>query len=132
MAHSTSLLFKSFFEFVPLKDVSSLPWRIRGIYALYKQDGNFMNLMYVGMTDSGAKGRLMSHKGKKEGLWTHCSVYEVWDNITQDQIAELEALFRHTLRKDSSASGLNIQKGASIFRRLKRETIARTKNSAAA
>lgn len=133
MRQSASLFFKSLFEFVPKEDISSLPQRIRGIYALYNEDNKgFKNLMYVGMTDSGAKGRLIKHNGgKKEGLWTHCSVYEAWDNITQEQIAELEALFRHALRKDASASSLNIQKGSSIFMRLRKETNGRTKNNAA-
>ena len=78
------------------------------------------------MTGGGAKGRLGTHAGSKSGLWSHCSVFEVWDNIGRDDIAELEALFRHALRRDANASGLNVQKGSSIFRRLKRETAQRS------
>jgi hypothetical protein len=102
---------------------------MRGIYALYQQDdAGFLNLAYVGMTGGGTKGRLGSYAETKSGLWSHCSVFEVWDNIGRDQIVELEALFRHALRRDSNASALNIQKGSAIFRRLKKETSARIEN----
>jgi len=129
---ATSLLFKSFHEFVSADEISSLPKKIRGLYALYRKEKNdCMNLMYVGMTDAGAKGRLFSHsKGSKVDQWTHCSVYEVWDNITQEQIAELEALFRHTLRKDAAASSLNVQRESAIFRKLRQETAKRLKGAA--
>lgn len=127
MRTSTSLLFKSFYEFIPAEDLQNLPKKMRGVYALYKQDGKFFNLMYVGMTDSGAKGRLINHNRAKNGAWTHCSVFEVWDNITTEQIKELEALFLHVLRKDATANSLNIQKGSSVFSALHRETKIRQK-----
>ena len=89
MRKSTSLFFKSFYEYVPLTEVADLPKGMRGIYALYQEDGVSKNLMYVGMTAGGAKGRLGRHSGgKKTGLWSHCSVFEVWDNITEEQIDE--------------------------------------------
>ena len=133
MRQSTSLLFKNFYEYLPIERALELPQKMRGLYVLYMTDGkNGMSIVYVGMTDSGAKGRILKHRfGKKEGLWTHCSVYEVWDNITQEQIAELEALFRHVLRKDSAASSLNVQKGSAIFRDLKDETSRRVRANAA-
>ena len=123
---STSLLFKSFYEFVPASKMSDLPRGIRGIYALYQEDeAGKLNLAYVGMTGTGVKGRLGKHAESKAGHWSHCSVFEVWDNVTRDQIEELEALFRHSLRMDATASALNVQKGSGMFRRLKRETIKR-------
>ncbi len=72
------------------------------------------DVVYVGMTAAGrggVRGRLRSHSRKKAGLWSHFSVFEVWDNITTDQVAELEGLFRHFYRNDSKANGLNKQKG---------------------
>jgi hypothetical protein len=56
--------------------------------------------------------RLMSHKRskRKKKYWTHFSVYEVWENIRDDEIVELEGLFRHIYRKDSTSSALNIQR----------------------
>lgn len=129
MRSSTSLLFKSFYEFIPVEQLNELPKKIRGIYALYQKEGSAFNLMYVGMTDSGAKGRLKAHNKHKADAWTHCSVFEVWDNITLEQIQELEALFLQILRKDASANSLNIQNGSKVFRDLKKETIARHASS---
>lgn len=132
MRESASLLFKAFFEFLPSSEVSSLPKAIRGLYALYKKDeAGCFNLVYVGMTDAGAKGRLFKHSGgEKLGKWTHCSVFQVWDNITMEQIKEQEALLRHMLRKDAAANSLAKQKGSKTFWALKKQTSARSKVAA--
>jgi hypothetical protein len=54
---------------------------------------------------------------KKVELWTHFSVFKVWDNISDDEIKELEGLFRHIYRKDSRANKLNVQRA---FRQVKK------------
>jgi len=61
----------------------------------------------------GMRGRLMSHSKSKRKThqWTHFSVFEVWDNIREDEVAELEGLFRHIYRRDAQANALNIQRG---------------------
>ena len=41
----------------------------------------------------------------------------VWDNIREEEILELEGLFRHIYRKDARANKLNKQRG---FAKLKR------------
>jgi len=64
----------------------------------------------------GIRGRLKGHRNKKAGLWTHCSIFEVWDNSRDDEMIELEGLFRHIYRFDSRANKLNKQRG---FRKLK-------------
>jgi hypothetical protein len=58
-------------------------------------------------------GRLRSHKKAKRKVdeWTHFSVLEVWDNVTDEEISELEGLARHLYRYDPTASTLNIQRG---------------------
>ncbi|HEX7686111.1 MAG TPA: GIY-YIG nuclease family protein [Burkholderiaceae bacterium] len=131
MREATSLLFKSFHEFVPLESLHTLPKRMRGIYALYCEDSpGDRNLVYVGMTDSGALGRLVKHAEQKRERWTHCSVFEVWDNITLEQIKELEAWLLQMLRKDASANALNAQKGSKRFAALRRQTLARSRSNA--
>ena len=79
------------------------------------------NVVYVGMAGAGQGGgirrRLNSHKRNKPGLWTHFSVFEVWDNITEAEVAELEGLFRQIYSKDSRANRLNLQRS---FKKLKR------------
>jgi hypothetical protein len=70
----------------------------------------------------GVRGRLISHRrSKRKGdLWTHFSVFQVWDNIRDDEVAELEGLFRHIYRRDLHANRLNIQRGFKRARHLPR------------
>jgi hypothetical protein len=53
-------------------------------------------------SNRGMLRRLRSHKRRKAGLWSHFSVYEVWDNIRDDEIRELERLFRLLLGSPSA------------------------------
>jgi len=62
------------------------------------------------MATRGVRGRLESHVKRKGDLWTHFSAFEVWDNIRDEEIVELEGLFRHLYRKDSRANALNVQR----------------------
>ena len=58
------------------------------------------------------RARLRAHANskRKRKLWTHFSAFEVWPNITQAEITELEGLFREIYRKDKRANALNRQK----------------------
>lgn len=109
-------------EFVPQSEYRHIPSNTRGIYALLKHDTkkDKYNVVYIGMargSKSGVKARLWSHSRKKKDLWTHFSVYEVWDNITQAEVEELEGLFRAIYRRDTLANRVNRQRG---FKKLKR------------
>jgi hypothetical protein len=106
-------------EFLEIKDISKLKKRLRGIYVLYQaspkpnRGKRRYDVCYIGMaTKGGMKGRLQAHKRskRKTGGWTHFSVFQVWDNITNQEIAELEGFSRHIYRRDS-ASTFNIQRG---------------------
>ena len=106
-------LLKRRVEFVPLADVNAIPRGLRGIYVLYKHRPRAQryDVVYVGMAaEGGIKPRLRSHRAKKRGLWTHCSVFEVWDNVATADIRELEGIFRHIYRTDSRAAKLNVQR----------------------
>jgi hypothetical protein len=112
-------------EFCSADKVAQIPHNTRGIYVLLNyrkvQRKDRYDVVYIGMArgaKSGAHSRLNSHKRskRKKGKWTHFSLYEVWDNITQAEVAELEGLFRHIYRKDTRANLLNVQKG---FKKLK-------------
>ena len=63
----------------------------------------------------GILGRLKRHRERKGDLFTHFSVYEVWDNISNEEVVELEGLFRHIYRTDPKANRLNVRRG---FRKL--------------
>jgi hypothetical protein len=122
-------LIKRCVEFREIREIRDIPSNTRGIYVLFKRRKKFnkrskkwrdkYDVVYIGMargTKSGAHSRLNSHLKSKEGAWTHFSIFEVWDNIIEAEVAELEGLFRHIYRKDSKANPLNEQRG---FKKLK-------------
>ncbi len=114
MPSSIHGLFKNSFEFRPISDIEIVPTRVRGIYVLFRSDRKKqMDVVYVGMArgeQSGMKARLLAHRRNKENLWTHFSVFQVWDNISPQEVEELEGLFRHIYRYDAQANQLNAQK----------------------
>jgi hypothetical protein len=85
--------------------------------------GHF-NVVYIGMAAAGKRGgmrgRVNQHRKKKKGLWTHCSFFEVWDNIREEEIRELEGLFRQIYRRDGKANSLN---KARSFKKLRSVTV---------
>lgn len=108
-------------EFVPVEDVDALLRGMRGIYVLYKHRPRVrrFDVVYVGMAaEGGIRPRLRSHRAKKKDLWTHCSVFEVWDNVTPAEVKELEGIFRHIYRRDSRASRLNVQRSFARMKKL--------------
>jgi hypothetical protein len=125
MPQSDLRLIKRCAEFVSKNSIRSVPRRRRGIYVLYchrrKSGKDKYDVVYVGMAGTGRRGgirgRLASHLKKKDGLWTHFSAFEVWDNIRDEEIKELEGLFRHIYRRDAHANLLNVQRG---FRKIRR------------
>ncbi|QDV61112.1 GIY-YIG nuclease family protein [Crateriforma conspicua] len=123
MEQSPLRLIKRCAEYVSIDDINSMRKGLRGIYVLYDND----DVVYVGMTTGGRGGiraRLKRHRAKKANLWTHCSVFEVWDNIRDEEIAELEGLFRHIYRHDSVANKLNAQRGFKLMRAVTDNDIA--------
>ena len=117
MPQSDLRLIRRCAEFIPKTEIKSFPRGLRGIYVLYKRNrrNDHYNVVYVGMASAGRRGgirgRLWSHFQKKGGLWTHFSLFEVWDNIRDDEVRELEGLFRHLYRRDARANSLNVQRG---------------------
>jgi hypothetical protein len=101
-------------EFLPQSDLSRIPRYTRGIYVLFKKRrGGKFDVVYVGMAGgekAGIRGRLRSHRRRKRDLWTHFSAFAVWDNIREEEVRELEGLFRHIYRRDAKANRLNRQR----------------------
>lgn len=127
MAKSELRLIKNVLEYQSAENIDVVPIKTRGIYALYKQSRNKKNydLVYVGMargSKTGIKGRLRSHLRNKSGLWSHFSVFEVWDNIVETEVEELEGLFRHLFKFDTKANSLNKQKGYKKLRKVRKNT----------
>jgi hypothetical protein len=136
MEQSPLRLIKRCAEYRDQAAIDELPRGLRGIYVLYQSRRQRKrtlryDVVYVGMAwagkRGGIRGRLRSHRRRKAGLWSHFSVFEVWNNIRNEEIRELEGLFRHIYRKDSQANRLNIVRG---FKALKRVTRAKLSKEA--
>jgi hypothetical protein len=126
MPQSLLRLIKRCAEYLPAEEVDHLPESLRGIYVLYKYRPQLQryDVVYVGMTTAGLRRRLRSHRRKKGGLWTHWSAYEVWDNVHDYEIQELEGLLRHIYRRDSKANRLNVQRGYKWLNQLRDDDVA--------
>ena len=83
MPKSELRLIKRWQPFVSESEVKQIPGKLRGIYVLYKymRKTRRYNVVYVGMAVGSIRHRLNSHKRNKAGLWTHFSVFEVWDKL---------------------------------------------------
>lgn len=113
-------------EFCTPDQIRHVPRNTRGIYALLRKRrmANTYDVVYIGMArgkKAGIASRLRSHRRKKANLWTHFSIYEVWDNITEAEIAELEGLFRHIYRKDDKANQINQQRSFKKLRKTRKK-----------
>ena len=129
MAQSPLRLIKRCAEYIEVARVFDLPGGLRGIYVLYRRRARlgavYHDVVYVGMAGSaGIRARLKSHRRKKVGAWTHFSVFEVWDNIRDEEVRELEGLFRHLYRDDSQASPLNAARSYKALRGLRDNKIS--------
>lgn len=127
MGISKLRLIKNVLEFIPKEEIERVPIETRGIYALYhyRKKVSAYDLVYIGMArgeKTGIRGRLRQHLKHKKDLWTHFSAFEVWDNISKNEVEELEGLFRHLFRFDSKANRLNQQKSYSKLGRLRKES----------
>ncbi len=121
-------LIKRCAEFCEKKDIKNIPPYTRGIYALFKYRPRLgkYDVVYIGMAagtkTASIRGRLRVHLRKKGNLWTHFSAFEVWDNVSEEEVKELEGLFRHIYRKDTRANKLNRQKAFKKLSKVRRDT----------
>jgi len=109
-----------------MENWSKVPHKLRGIYVLHMHDrkSDCFNVVYVGMAASGTgiMRRLRSHSRskRKRDKWSHFSFFVAWENIRNDEISELESLFREIYRKDDQANSLNKQKRSKRIRSVRR------------
>ena len=128
MPKSELRLIRHALEYCPQSDIRRVPARVRGIYVLYNRKGkvrdasHHYDFVYIGMARSSIRQRLKRHLKLKPGLWTHFSCFEVWDNVSDEEITELEGLFRHLYRFDSRANQLNQQKAYRPLIRVRKAT----------
>jgi len=129
MSASELKLIKHGVEFCEKEEIRNIPPKTRGIYVLFKYRPGLkkFDVVYIGMAAgtkaAGILSRLRTHsRGKKRKLWTHFSAFEIWDNIRQEEVEELEGMFRYIYRKDTRANRLNKQKGFKKLRRVIKST----------
>jgi len=128
MAVSELRLIKRCVEFCKKKDIKNIPAYTRGIYVLYKERSKSekYDVVYIGMAagtkTASIRGRLRSHCRRKGKFWSHFSAFEVWDNIREEEVRELEGILRHIFRNDSHANILGIQRSFKKLTKIRRKT----------
>jgi hypothetical protein len=114
-------------------DWEPIPHKARGLYVLYKEGPanrdskdktRVMQVAYIGIAGIGKRlttgigARLRNHdKSKKD--WTHYSFFEVHDNVTREDIRELESLLLVIFRHDPRIELANKYRGSSKLHRLR-------------
>lgn len=120
-------LIKRWRQYGERETVSDVPPITRGVYVLYREDAGHYEVSYIGVgglsvdAKSAVTSRLKSHVRHKED-WTHYSVFEVHDNVTRDEIRELEALLLGIFRDDHRIKLTNTQLGSNNLRQIRVNT----------
>jgi hypothetical protein len=97
----------------PKSDIGLVPHGTRGVYALlhHRPKVDKFDVVYIGMAPRGGmRSRLASHAKSVSKIWSHFSIFRVWDNISELEVSELEGLFREIYRKDKKANRFNKQR----------------------
>jgi hypothetical protein len=107
-----------------------VPRLTRGVYVLYARritrKKSIFDVTYIGVggtgknPTSGIGRRLRSHDKNKKN-WTHYSFFEVHDNISREEILELESLFLRIFRNDSRVKLANVMFGSKVFKTLSKD-----------
>jgi hypothetical protein len=92
----------------------------------YNYSEDSYEVVYIGVAGlgqvvkQGIGGRLRSHdRQMKNGRWSHYSFMEVHDNVTRDDLRELESLLLSIFRHDSRIKLANIQKSSRTLYKLR-------------
>ena|ERR1041385_5943485 len=121
MPKSKLTIFKRTIQFQKRETFSQIPSDIRGIYILHLGNpDDVCRSVYVGRSHGkvGIKQRISEHTRHTSDhwKWTHFSVYEVHDNVSDVQIGELEGLLLYAHRKHPGICTINKQKRPKAFR----------------
>lgn len=126
MSWSMCKFIKRIAEFQPQDQIKHIPGNTRGIYALLNKSKVSFDVVYVGLSAgerAGMQSRMKAHRRSKRFKWTHFTVLEAHDNITRQEIKELEGLLRLIYRKDTRSNKLNKQLRYKPFRKITKKDI---------
>lgn len=121
-------LIKRWRRYEPRGKWDRVPRRTRGLYVLYRKgsSGEY-EAVYIGVAGigksggGGIRGRLKSHHANRKD-WTDYSMFEVHDNVSREEIRELEALLLAIFRHDPRIKLANKQKGSKKLYQLRRSS----------
>jgi len=94
-------------EFQPSSRIMRLPPNMTALYVLYAYDSEsrHMNVRYVGYASNqngdDARSMLWQQHKLNGRMWSHFSVYELWDHFQKGDTRAVEALFDQVYRHDS-------------------------------
>ena len=123
MPYAPCKFIKRIAEFQERAERKHVPDNTRGIYVLLKKTGrDEFEVVYIGMSGrgkiSGIYARLDEHSKNKNKKWTHFTLFEAHDNLTNAEIKELEGLILCVYRKDLRVNKHNIQFRYKPFRQV--------------
>jgi hypothetical protein len=105
-------------------DWKPVPRLTRGIYVLYQErKKGVFDVVYIGVGGTAKVARRaitarLDHHHRTKDDWTHYSFFEVHDNISGDEIRELESLLLEIFFRKSRSALVNIQSGTKALRKL--------------
>jgi hypothetical protein len=94
-------------EYQPSRYIMQIPPNFTALYVLYAYDSEtrHMNVRYVGYADKQSgddvRDMLLQQQKLNGRMWSHFSVYELWDYFQKDDTKAVETLFEHVYRHDS-------------------------------
>lgn len=100
----------------------------RGVYVLYRRTREGYEVVYIGVggvrkdPKSGIGGRVRKHE-KSRKHWSHYSFFEVHDNVSREEILELESFLLAIFRHDSRIGLANKQKGSGKLASLRKRGV---------
>jgi hypothetical protein len=77
----------------------------------------------------GMRGRLAAHAKSVTKIWSHFSIFRVWNNVGEVEVSELEGLFREIYRKDKKANRFNKQKKYKKLQDIREDNLKKWKDA---
>lgn len=104
-------------EYQPTSQIQLVPSGIKALIVLYSynKEPEYFNVKYIGYADgkgfNTARAILSEQQQLNGRMWSHFSVYELWDHLQKNDDYAVNELFRQIYRRDShSRSSVTMDK----------------------